>query len=65
MIGVVRRRKPSVVQSHHSPQKPGHNGAVGNARGRQKMQGAGEVLCRQLLRVEQNGQPNPDETGRG
>ena len=59
------KKKASVVRSHHSPQKPGQNGAARNTRGRQKSRATGEVLGRQLERVDQNGQPNPDKMGRG
>ena len=58
-------KKASVVLPHHSPQKPDEKGAAGNTRGGQKLRVTGKVLGRQLERVDQNGQPNPEEMGRG
>ena len=63
LIGALRIRK-LVWFTHHSPQKPRQN-AARNTRGRQKTRATGKVLGRQLERVGQTEQLNPDEIGRG
>ena len=60
LIGAVRRRKLAWFGDITRYKKPGQNGAAGNTRGRQKTRATGKVLIRQLERVDQNGQPNPN-----
>ena len=59
------KNKMCMVWPRFSPQQPGQNSAAGNSRGRQKERKTGQMLGRQPKRMDQIGQPNPDEISRG